>query len=98
MAMDGVPDPNGPAVRASDAERETVIQRLTAACGEGRIGVGELHERTEAAYAAVARAELSALTRDLLSADTSDAEEVAPSNADAWPATAAPVVALFGGT
>ncbi|WP_240489859.1 DUF1707 SHOCT-like domain-containing protein [Actinomadura atramentaria] len=52
-------------VRASDAEREAVVERLRVASVEGRLTFEELTERTEAAYAAVTRAELEDVTRDL---------------------------------
>ncbi|WP_131740643.1 DUF1707 SHOCT-like domain-containing protein [Actinomadura roseirufa] len=68
-----VPDPavpaDGPAradaVRASDAEREAVVERLRVASVEGRLTFEELTERTEAAYAAVTRGDLEHITRDL---------------------------------
>jgi hypothetical protein len=57
------PDP--PAVRASDADREAVVNRLHTALGEGRLDAGEFAERAEAASAAVTRAELDHLVADL---------------------------------
>jgi hypothetical protein len=54
-----------PAVRASDADRETVVARLQAAVGEGRIDLDEFGQRADAAYAAVSRAELDLLVADL---------------------------------
>ncbi|MBC3841734.1 DUF1707 domain-containing protein [Streptacidiphilus sp. 4-A2] len=54
-----------PAVRASDAEREALVERLNAACGEGRLDLEEFSERLELAYAARTRAELDALVEDL---------------------------------
>ncbi|MGI5327741.1 DUF1707 SHOCT-like domain-containing protein [Actinomadura nitritigenes] len=53
------------AVRASDAEREAVVERLRVASVEGRLTFEELTERTEAAYAAVTRADLEHITADL---------------------------------
>jgi Domain of unknown function (DUF1707)/2TM domain len=52
-------------LRASDAEREAIIADLRAHAGEGRLGVEELDERVERAYAARTRRELAALTEDL---------------------------------
>jgi hypothetical protein len=52
-------------VRASDAEREEVITALRTHAGDGRLGIEELDERIEAAYAAKTRRELAALTNDL---------------------------------
>jgi len=54
-----------PAVRASDADRETVVARLQEAVGEGRIDLDEFGQRADAAYAAVSRAELDLLVADL---------------------------------
>jgi hypothetical protein len=45
----GQRDPSGK-VRASDAEREAVVERLRVATAEGRLTFGELAERTEAAW------------------------------------------------
>ncbi|MFI7052068.1 DUF1707 domain-containing protein [Streptosporangium canum] len=52
-------------IRASDAEREAVVERLRVASVEGRLTLGELTERTEAAYTAVTQAELAVITSDL---------------------------------
>ncbi len=52
-------------VRASDAEREAVVERLRIASVEGRLTFEELTERTEAAYAAVSRGDLEHITADL---------------------------------
>ncbi len=57
-------DPSGN-VRASDAEREAVVERLREATAEGRLTFGELTERTEAAYLATTRGELVPITADL---------------------------------
>lgn len=63
-----VTDPREPAsdgIRASDAEREAVVERLRIASIEGRLTFEELTERSEAAYAAVTRGELEDITADL---------------------------------
>ncbi|GIH76672.1 hypothetical protein Plo01_31010 [Planobispora longispora] len=52
-------------MRASDAEREAAVEQLRVASVEGRLTLGELTERTEAAYLAVTRAELAVVTSDL---------------------------------
>ncbi|ACY97357.1 MULTISPECIES: DUF1707 SHOCT-like domain-containing protein [Thermomonospora] len=52
-------------VRASDAEREAVVERLRIASVEGRLTFAELTERTAAAYAAVTRGELEKVVEDL---------------------------------
>lgn len=52
-------------IRASDAEREAVVEGLRVASVEGRLTFEELTERTEAAYAAVSRGDLEHITADL---------------------------------
>ena len=52
-------------VRASDAERELVVERLQRAVGNGRLTVAEFDERAAAAYAATTRGELAEITKDL---------------------------------
>jgi hypothetical protein len=52
-------------VRASDAEREAVVERLRVATVEGRLTLGELTERTGAAYTATTRGDLVPITADL---------------------------------
>jgi hypothetical protein len=51
-------------VRASDDEREAVVERLRAASAEGRLTLEELTTRTEAAYGARTRGELVEITAD----------------------------------
>ena len=60
----GQTDPSAK-IRASDAEREAVVERLRVATAEGRLTFGELTERTEAAYTATTRGELVPITADL---------------------------------
>jgi hypothetical protein len=52
-------------VLASDAERDQTIDYLGRACSEGRLTLGELDERVEAALSARSRDELAALVVDL---------------------------------
>jgi hypothetical protein len=52
-------------LRASQAERERVVERLRVHAGEGRIDLPELEQRIEAAYAAKTRGELAELLADL---------------------------------
>jgi Domain of unknown function (DUF1707) len=59
------PGPLGSAVRASDADREAIVNRLQTAVGEGRIDLDEFGQRADAAYAAVTREELDLLVADL---------------------------------
>jgi Domain of unknown function (DUF1707) len=59
----------GPAVRASDAEREQTVALLQRNFADGRLTQAELEERASAAYAARTRAQLRDLTADLPAAD-----------------------------
>lgn len=52
-------------LRASDADRETTVERLRVAALEGRLDATELEERMEAAYAARWCSELATLTVDV---------------------------------
>jgi Domain of unknown function (DUF1707) len=61
-----VPEPHH--VRASDREREVVVETLRANAAAGRLDADELDERLERAYAAERRADLVPLVADLPSA------------------------------
>lgn len=52
-------------IRASDAEREAVVQRLSDQAASGRLTLDELEQRISSAYAATTRGELERLTADL---------------------------------
>lgn len=54
-----------PELRASDADRERVVERLRDAVAEGRLDMEEFEERLDAAYKSRTYAELEPLTRDL---------------------------------
>ncbi|MER6999874.1 DUF1707 domain-containing protein [Streptomyces sp. NPDC000410] len=58
-----------PEMRASDAERERIAERLREAVAEGRIDMGEFEERLDAAYRARTHGELEPLVRDLPAPD-----------------------------
>jgi hypothetical protein len=58
-------EPGEPVVRASDAEREAVVERLQTAVGEGRIDLDEFSQRVDAAYRVATTAELAPLLADL---------------------------------
>ena len=60
--MTGEPDPS---LRAADADREAVADRLRTAHAEGRLTVEEFGERLDAAFAARTMGELAGLTADL---------------------------------
>ncbi|MFB6562449.1 DUF1707 domain-containing protein [Streptomyces sp. NPDC056400] len=54
-----------PELRASDADRDRVAERLRDAVAEGRLDMEEFEERLDAAYKSRTYAELEPLTRDL---------------------------------
>src|ERR671915_2282294 len=58
-----IPEPHG--VRASDSEREAVVEALQAHAAAGRLDADELEQRLERAYAARIRADLVPLVADL---------------------------------
>jgi Domain of unknown function (DUF1707) len=60
---------NPTGIRASDAEREAVAERLRDAATAGLLTIAEADERQAAAYAAVTRDELVPLTVDLPTAE-----------------------------
>ena len=57
--------PGGPALRASDADRESVAERLRVASVEGRIDAEELEQRLADVYAARWVADLDRLVADV---------------------------------
>ncbi|OKK19678.1 hypothetical protein AMK16_16590 [Streptomyces sp. CB00455] len=65
-------------LRASDADRERVVDRLRDAVAEGRLDMDEFGERLEAAYKSRTYAELQPLTRDLPAASAPGAAGTAP--------------------
>lgn len=71
------PATGGADILASDAEREAVVSRLNAACGEGRLTLEEFSDRLERSYTARTRGELEPLVRDLPSPGTEEAAEPA---------------------
>ncbi|GAA2359495.1 DUF1707 SHOCT-like domain-containing protein [Nonomuraea africana] len=80
-------------LRASDEEREAVVERLRVASVEGRLTLVELTDRTEAAYLATTHAQLAMLTQDLPAEGARAALPVsAPSRKRRW------FVAIMGDT
>jgi len=65
--MPGDP-PSSPALRASDADRDRVIELLRAAVADGRLNAAEFDERLDAALAARTIDALAPLTADLIPA------------------------------
>jgi Domain of unknown function (DUF1707) len=64
--------PSSPALRASDADRDRVIELLRAAVADGRLDPAELDERLDGALAARTIDALAPLTADLIAAPGSD--------------------------
>ena len=60
-------------LRASDADRERVAERLRAAAGEGRLTAEELEDRLERAFSGRTEGELVPLVADLPAAPASTA-------------------------
>jgi hypothetical protein len=67
-----------PDVRASDADRDRVIDVLRAATADGRLTADEFSERMEAALSSRTFRELAPLTADLVTTPASRAPESAP--------------------
>jgi hypothetical protein len=59
------PDTGEPVLRASDVERNEIVQRLNVAVGEGRLTLAEFSERVDGVYSSRTRAELAPLVADL---------------------------------
>jgi hypothetical protein len=64
--------PSSPALRASDADRDRVIELLRAAVADGRLDTVEFDERLDAALAARTIDALAPLTADLIAAPGSN--------------------------
>jgi Domain of unknown function (DUF1707) len=64
--------PSSPALRASDADRDRVIELLRAAIADGRLDLAEFDERLDAALAARTIDALAPLTADLIAAPGGD--------------------------
>jgi Domain of unknown function (DUF1707) len=62
MSQGGVGDPN---FRASDADRDRIVEQLRQHTADGRLTMDEFEQRMSAAYAAKTYGELAELTRDL---------------------------------
>lgn len=88
-----------PEVRASDAEREHVVELMRQASIEGRLSLEELVARSDAAYSAKTRNELDRLTVDLPTAQPQ--REAAPTSSTVRPSAARKAsrwaVAFMGG-
>ncbi|GGZ75520.1 DUF1707 domain-containing protein [Streptomyces subrutilus] len=88
-----------PELRASDADRDRVVERLRDAVAEGRLDMEEFEERLEAAYTSRTYGELEPLTRDLPAVPGVPGGVVAPySGAAPSPAAASSWASRIGGT
>ncbi|MFK4222956.1 DUF1707 domain-containing protein [Streptomyces sp. NPDC019890] len=91
-----------PEMRASDAERERVAERLRDAVAEGRLDMEEFEQRLEAAYTARTHGELEPLVSDL-PAGTAAAAPALAAGSGAWaqrvggPPTSKVAFAFWGG-
>jgi len=68
-------------VRASDAERDATVERLSEAAGEGRLTLEEFSQRMERATTAKTRAELDRLVTDLPASGSAGAAVTVGTNA-----------------
>ncbi|MGQ5259638.1 DUF1707 SHOCT-like domain-containing protein [Micromonospora sp. ZYX-F-536] len=85
-------------MRAADADREAVADRLRVALGEGRLDLHEYDERLQRAYSARTYAELDALLTDLPPERSSLAPVTAPGTPPAGYLGGQPVPAAGGVT
>jgi hypothetical protein len=77
LSLDSQPEQHGGGqVRASDADRDQIIEALAAASAEGRLSLEEYSQRSEAALVARTHGELAGLTADLPAPRHSDAAPV----------------------
>ena len=72
------------AVRASDGERERVVELLKRHLAQGRLTLEELEQRTGAAYAARTRTELERLLQDLPHEPAVTAAHRTPTTTPGW--------------
>jgi hypothetical protein len=78
--------PSSPALRASDADRDRVIELLHSAVADGRLDASEFDERLNAALAARTIEALAPLTADLIAPPGNAALTLPPTGAPAKPA------------
>jgi len=81
----GTPSPPAASgvVLASDRERDQLVERLSAACADGRLGLAEFSERLELALSARTTADIQRLEADL-GQHTPPPVAVAPRKATSW--------------
>ena len=89
-------------VRVSDTDRQAVVDRLSSACGDGLLTLDEFADHAGRAYAAITRADLDAVVRELrlpvvATPAATPATTRAEHPADRAPAKRRWVVAIMGG-
>jgi hypothetical protein len=80
-------------MRASDADREIVVEKLRLAHDDGRLSLAEYDERVQSAYASRTYGDLALLTADLPSLTRPPAVPAAAQLTDVPSATGAPAAA-----
>ena len=88
MSIEQPDKPATPEIRASDAEREAVVERLSEHAATGRLTLDELEQRIAQAYAATTRSQLAKLTADLPQQAAAPSRRIKPTK---W------VIAVMGG-
>jgi hypothetical protein len=83
-----------PDIRAADADRERVAERLRKGSAEGRLDITEFQERLERCYAAKTLGELDELVRDLPRQPEPD-ERSSRGLLRAWPWRLAPLALIL---
>jgi hypothetical protein len=92
-------DPNAPVeLRASDADRERVADRLREAAADGRLSMDEFDERLETAYTSRTHAELRPLTRDLGASDAPASATAARESASVTPSRRRRLIVVMSGS
>ena len=89
MSIEQPEQPGAPGIRASDAEREAVVERLSEHAATGRLTLDELEQRIALAFSATTRGDLAKLTADLPQQAAVPTRRLKPTK---W------VVSVMGGT
>ena len=84
-------------LRAADADRERVVDRLRASAGEGRLDHAELEERLGSAFAAKTVGELQSLVEDLPRQRPTESVSRQP-EVQVWMAVSLMLVLIWGAT
>jgi hypothetical protein len=88
------PDPN---LRAADADRERVAERLRQSHAEGRLDIDEFQERLERCYESKTLGELRELVRDLPRQDLDEDRRHSLGRTGLWRWPMAPLVPILFG-